>query len=78
MVPARFVPVDALPMTPNGKLDQRALPFDDTEPQASHVYVAPRNDAERKLVDIWADVLKVKRIGIFDNFFELGGHGFGK
>jgi acyl carrier protein len=65
--------MDALPMTPNGKLDQRALPgFDPL--QTSHGYVAPRNEVEETLVEIWAEVLKIERVGVLDNFFELGGH----
>ena len=73
MVPSAFVTMDALPMTPNGKLDQRALPgFDPL--QTSHGYVAPRNEVEETLVEIWAEVLKIERIGVLDNFFELGGH----
>jgi acyl carrier protein len=75
MVPAAFVPVDALPMTPNGKLDQRALPsFDPAQRHTTQVQVAPRNELERKLLEIWVEVLKTERIGVFDNFFELGGH----
>jgi amino acid adenylation domain-containing protein len=75
MVPAAFVPIDALPMTPNGKLDLRALPvFDPARPQTPHGYVAPRNDLEKSLLKIWAEVLKIERIGVLDNFFELGGH----
>ena len=73
MVPSAFVTMDALPMTPNGKLDQRATPgFDPL--QTSHGYVAPRNEVEETLVEIWAEVLKIERVGVLDNFFELGGH----
>ena len=62
-------------MTPNGKLDQRALPaFDPTRPQTPHGYVPPRNELEETLIEIWAEVLKIERIGVLDNFFELGGH----
>jgi acyl carrier protein len=75
MVPSAFVTLDALPMTPNGKLDQRALPaFDPARPQTRNGYVAPRNKLEEALIEIWAEVLKIERIGVFDNFFELGGH----
>ncbi|MBZ5622000.1 MAG: amino acid adenylation domain-containing protein [Acidobacteriia bacterium] len=75
MVPSAFVTMDALPMTPNGKLDQRALPaFDPARPQTPHGYVAPRNKLEETLIEIWAEVLKIERIGVLDNFFELGGH----
>jgi amino acid adenylation domain-containing protein len=75
MVPAAFVTLEALPMTPNGKLDQRLLPsFASARLETHDEYVAPRNDLETKLVEIWAEVLQIKRIGVVDNFFELGGH----
>ena len=75
MVPSAFFKMDALPMTPNGKLDQRAFPpFDPTQREPARVYVAPRNEVEEKLVEIWAEVLKIEQIGVLDNFFELGGH----
>ncbi|CAO1653838.1 hypothetical protein NYA9BBAC_02593 [Salinibacterium sp. NYA9b] len=75
MVPNVFVFLDALPMTPSGKLDRRALP----EPVASRdslegEYVAPRNEVERALAEIWAEVLGVDRVGVHDNFFAIGGH----
>jgi acyl carrier protein len=67
--------MDALPMTPNGKLDRRALPaFDPARSQTADGYVAPRNELEETLIKIWAEVLKIERIGVLDNFFELGGH----
>lgn len=75
MIPSAFVVMDALPMTPNGKLDQRALPaFDATRSRSPQSYVAPRNELEETLVEIWAEVLKIERIGVLDDFFELGGH----
>jgi non-ribosomal peptide synthetase component F len=75
MVPSVFVTLDALPLSPNGKLDQRALPNPElAQPEVSGNYVAPRNTTEAKLVEIWTEVLKVGRIGVLDNFFELGGH----
>jgi amino acid adenylation domain-containing protein len=75
MVPSAFVTMDALPMTPNGKLDRRALPaFDPARSQTADGYVAPRNELEETLIKIWAEVLKIERIGVLDNFFELGGH----
>src|SRR5439155_13593980 len=72
MVPAAFVTLEALPLNPNGKLDRRALPAPEFAAAAS-AYVAPRNDTERMLADIWAQVLRVERVGVEDNFFELGG-----
>ena len=75
MIPTACVTIDALPMTPNGKLDLRALPvFDRARRQSSDSYVAPRNELEETLAEIWAEVLKVDKVGIHDNFFELGGH----
>ncbi|MGI0483862.1 amino acid adenylation domain-containing protein [Pantanalinema rosaneae CENA516] len=76
MVPATFVKLDALPLTPNGKVDRRALPAPDPALVAdpSENFVAPRDEMERQLVEIWQEVLQVQPIGIHDNFFELGGH----
>jgi amino acid adenylation domain-containing protein len=74
MVPSAFITIDTLPMTGSGKLDQRALPPFDPARQTGDSYVAPRNELEKMLTDIWAEVLKIERIGVLDNFFELGGH----
>lgn len=75
MVPARFVWLDEMPLT-NGKIDRIALQHLDEEADAAsnQNYVAPRNDLERQLVEIWQRVLRHERIGVRDNFFELGGH----
>lgn len=74
MVPAYFLQLDELPLTPNGKLNKRILP----KPQsvAGKGYIAPRNEIEKCLVKIWAELLNQEEgiIGIDDNFFELGGH----
>ncbi|WP_438036030.1 amino acid adenylation domain-containing protein [Sorangium sp. So ce204] len=73
MVPAVYVLLDGLPLTANGKVNRKALPV----PERSHVqtgYVAPRNEIERKLAEIWSDVLGVERVGVHDRFFDLGGH----
>ncbi len=74
IVPSFFVPLAALPLSPNGKLDRRALP----DPQELRVetdaaFVPPRNPVEQALVQIWCEVLGIRRIGVHDNFFELGG-----
>ncbi|MER7764185.1 amino acid adenylation domain-containing protein, partial [Streptomyces sp. NPDC097619] len=74
MVPAVYVPLTALPLTPSGKVDRRSLP----EPTADGAvldseYAAPRDETERILADVWAGVLGVARVGVHDNFFDLGG-----
>jgi amino acid adenylation domain-containing protein len=75
MVPSVFVEVDQLPLTANGKLNRKALAETAGIPlKAGTGYVAPRNDGERRLCEIWQYVLAVEQLGIHDNFFELGGH----
>ncbi|MHC5209055.1 phosphopantetheine-binding protein, partial [Pseudomonas chlororaphis] len=73
MVPTYLLFLDALPLTPNGKLDRKALPKVDAQ-QMQQVYVAPQSELEQQIAAIWADVLKLDRVGLSDNFFELGGH----
>ncbi|HEU0077788.1 MAG TPA: condensation domain-containing protein, partial [Longimicrobiaceae bacterium] len=73
MVPASWVSLDALPLLPNGKLDRRALPDPDTSAIEAE-YVAPRTPTEEILAGIWAEVLRVERVGAADDFFSLGGH----
>jgi len=75
MVPAAFVTLEKIPLTPNGKVDHRALPAPEyTRPELEQAYAAPRTSVEQALADIWAEVLGVKQVGINDNFFQLGGH----
>jgi acyl carrier protein len=75
MVPSAFVTLDALPLTPIGKVDRRALPAPDrSRPELGGTFVAPRTSVEERLAGIWAQVLGLERVGIHDNFFELGGH----
>ena len=75
MLPAMFVILDELPLTPNGKLDRDALPVPGDERESLEIeYTAPRNELEQQLAEIWAEVLKLERVGIHDNFFDLGGH----
>jgi len=73
MAPQAYVYLDALPLTPSGKLDHKALPEPQT-PESAATYAAPRNDAETTLVELWQTLLQTEPIGINDNFFELGGH----
>jgi acyl carrier protein len=74
MVPAAFVLLDAFPLTPNGKLDRKALPAPDAAAYAARGYEAPLGAIETALAQIWCDVLKLERVGRHDHFFELGGH----
>ncbi|MES2295470.1 MAG: amino acid adenylation domain-containing protein [Pseudomonadota bacterium] len=73
MVPGHFVMLDQWPVTPNGKVDRNALPAPDAA-RSSAGYVAPATREESVLAAIWAEVLKLDRVGTHDNFFELGGH----
>ena len=73
MVPSFFVTLTELPRLPNGKIDRRNLPVP-SRPEPSREFVAPRNEIETELANIWSAVLKVERVGIYDNFFALGGH----
>ncbi|MEQ5842845.1 amino acid adenylation domain-containing protein [Paraburkholderia acidicola] len=72
MLPAQFVPMECLPLTANGKVDQKALPRPAQSVNQQH-YVAPRNTIEERLAAIWAQVLRLDRVGVHDNFFASGG-----
>jgi amino acid adenylation domain-containing protein/thioester reductase-like protein len=74
MMPSAFVILDALPLTPNCKVDRKALPAPDLSESMSEAFVAPRTAIESQLSEIWQQVLQVKQVGVDDNFFELGGH----
>ncbi|NWA25201.1 non-ribosomal peptide synthetase, partial [Pseudomonas gingeri] len=74
MLPAAYMQLGALPLTPNGKLDRKALPVPDSSAYALRVYEAPVGEVETQLAALWADLLKVERVGRHDHFFELGGH----
>jgi len=73
MVPAAFVFLSRLPLTTNGKIDQKALPVPEHRPELSGRYLAPRTQSEKTLAAIWSKVLRVQQVGVNDNFFELGG-----
>jgi hypothetical protein len=75
MVPAAFVMMSNLPLSPNGKLDRRSLPAPEaTRPELAESLTAPRNAVEEVVAGIWAEVLNLQQVGVHDNFFELGGH----
>ncbi|PFD72567.1 non-ribosomal peptide synthetase [Bacillus cereus] len=73
MIPAYFVGLNAFPLTPNGKIDRKALPAPERQEIASG-YIAPRTSTEKTIVSIWHEVLDMENIGIQDSFFEIGGH----
>ena len=72
MIPAQIVVLDTLPLTPNGKINRKALPAPNVGVEG--LYVAPRNEVEQQLEQLWSAVLERQKIGIHDNFFDLGGH----
>ncbi|MFJ7313617.1 non-ribosomal peptide synthase/polyketide synthase [Pseudomonas sp. NPDC098747] len=72
MVPTQVLFLGTLPLSPNGKLDRKALPSPDAS-QMQQAFVAPRSELEQKIAAIWQDVLKLEQVGLTDNFFELGG-----
>ncbi|MBE0339769.1 non-ribosomal peptide synthetase, partial [Paenibacillus sp. 23TSA30-6] len=73
MVPSYFVQLENMPLTPNGKIDRKALPAPQGSLQSGANYVEPRTALEQTLVSVWQSVLGAKRVGILDNFFDLGG-----
>jgi len=75
MVPSAFMILDEFPLTPNGKINRKALPEpDQSHPELGSEYLAPRNKTEEILADICKELLSVERVGVYDNFFDLGGH----
>ncbi len=75
MVPSVFVMLDSLPLTPNRKVDRKALPApNQTRSLLEEAFVAPQNPTEEQLAQIWKQVLGLEQVGVHDNFFELGGH----
>lgn len=75
MVPGVWVEMEKLPLTANGKLDRRGLPEPEgLRPELESGYAEPGTETEKKLAEIWAQVLGVEKVGVHDNFFDLGGH----
>ncbi len=75
MLPSGFVQIASLPLSPNGKVDRTALPAPDAgRPELEKKYAAPRDDVEKRLAQIWEEVLGVQPVGVEDRFFDLGGH----
>ena len=74
MVPSAFVVLEALPLTSNGKVDRKALPAPDSQQRSSGHFVSPEAGLEQVLAAIWAEALRLERVGADDNFFDLGGN----
>ena len=75
MIPAQFIRLEDLPLSPNGKIDRQALTNSDISPaKGSQVYVAPETEVEQMLIPIWTEVLQHEKIGVQDDFLELGGN----
>lgn len=74
MLPSAYVALESIPLTPNGKIDRRALPDPYKRATRLNVYTAPATAMERLIAKIWQDLLQVERVSVEDNFFELGGH----
>ncbi len=74
MIPSGFLVLDELPRTLNGKVDRRALPRPEAGSRLQEGFTAPRTPVEELLAQIWAEVLRLERVGVYDSFFELGGH----
>jgi amino acid adenylation domain-containing protein len=74
MIPKAFVKLETVPLTPNGKLDRKALPVPDWDAYARRAYEEPQTDMEKIMATLWQEVLGIERVGRHDHFFELGGH----
>lgn len=73
MMPSHFIALDKFPLTPNGKVNRKALPVPNKNIR-EHIYIQPRNAIEEMLARIWAEVLRLDKVGVKDDFFKLGGH----
>jgi acyl carrier protein len=76
MLPNAYVMLEAMPLTPNGKIDSKQLPDIETLRAEKSQALAPRNELETKLVQLWQQVLELPQVGVEDNFFDLGGNSF--
>ena len=77
MIPSAFVNMEALPLTPSGKVDRKALPAPGGQrPDLAQTYAPPATDMERLLARVWSQALSIERVGAEDNYFELGGNSF--
>lgn len=74
MIPTYFIPVESFKLTPNGKIDKKSLPSHYESLSTGAVYVAPENEIEENLVELWKEVLGLDKVGVNDNFFEIGGN----
>ncbi|WP_108867379.1 non-ribosomal peptide synthetase [Aquimarina aquimarini] len=74
MIPQIYVPLEKIPLNTNGKVDRKALPIFNQQALVNNEYVAPETTTQKKLVNIWQELLSIDKIGIHDNFFDLGGH----
>lgn len=75
MVPSAFVELEKFPLTPNGKVDRKALPSPEAIPATrDHAYVPPQSNSERAIAEVWQELLRVQQVGLHDNFFDLGGN----
>ncbi|MBI6547335.1 non-ribosomal peptide synthetase [Xenorhabdus lircayensis] len=74
MVPSLYIPLERMPLSLNNKVDKKALPTPNEDDLRRQTYVAPRDEVEKKLCQLWQGLLKISQVGIHDNFFTLGGH----
>jgi amino acid adenylation domain-containing protein len=74
MIPSAFVSITELPLSPNGKVDASRLPRPENCTSEEEEFIAPRTPVEEMIAEMWAEVLRVERVGVFDDFFALGGH----
>ena len=74
MLPLYYMELESIPLTPNGKVDRKALPEPDFDRLFKNEYLAPRSELEKLIAKIWQEVLNREKVGIHDNFFEMGGH----